>query len=274
MVNFSSTNPYAANADMAGNTTTYFPYGTGKSLQPNFYGGQSMKDTQAYKDWQKQLTAAGYDQKARPYQFDQSAFVNPFYSQNQTQIQSGLQGAQGQAGATQGNQNALVDYLMKQSQGQTPTVGQLQLQQGLGQNIAGQMAAAATGRGNPALARRNMAQNIGTLGQNTAMQSAQTGIGEAEQARQDLGNVLGQQQSQQNQMIQYYMSQGLSQDQAQWQAQMDLQNQMAQQHSQAQQTLSQRYSAEKGATGKPGTGMQGAMGGIGAAMGALSFLGL
>lgn len=90
--------------------------------------------------------------------------------------------------------NPLIDQLTQGSQGQGPSLANLQLQQALGQNVSNQLGVAASNRSvNPALALRMASQNIASLGQGSAMNSAQARIQEQQNA---LSNLLAARQAQ------------------------------------------------------------------------------
>lgn len=247
---------------------------------------QQRKEQQ--KAYQTELGTQGYSLKARPYEFDTSAYVNPFYSQDKSMLQGNLAARTAQGGAQinqspqdywRQGQMGLADYLTAQMTGQMPTQSQLQLQQGLNRNIANQMAMAATQRGNPALAMKGALGNIAQLGQQTAGQAGQMALQEAAQARGELANLYSgarqsdiglatsqgqldlESQKALDNMTQFYVSKGLDLDTAQWQARMELENQKAQQHTQAQQIQTQLPKGESKASKIMG-GIGGALGGI------------
>jgi hypothetical protein len=87
-------------------------------------------------------------------------------------------------------QRGLADALTQQSMGQGPSLAGAQLSQARDQNIATQMALAASGRGvNPALAQRQVANQAAMAGQQAARDSATMRIQEQLAARQQLAGV-------------------------------------------------------------------------------------
>jgi len=92
-----------------------------------------------------------------------------------------------------GDQLGLAQQLQAQSQGQGPSLANLQLQQALNQSQSQAMGMAASQRGvNPAIAARNAQMSMGQNQQAAAMQSAQTRMQEQMNAQGQLGNVLNQ----------------------------------------------------------------------------------
>ena len=117
------------------------------------------------------------------------------------------------------------------------------------------MAMAASARGGGGAAAQRTAQyGAGSAQQQLAGQTSMLRAQEQMQAQQQLGGALQQRE----QLMQQYLSMGLSHDQAQFKAQMDLQQLMAQQHAGAQQTA-------LGAPGGEGIGGKLLGAGIGAA---------
>lgn len=161
-----------------------------------------------------------------------------------------MQAARAGASEFRGGQADFMGELQRRAMGQGPSVAQLQLQQGLDQNIAAAKAMQA-GSSNPALAQRSavnaMAQAQGAANQQMAqlrasemMQAGNQYMGALGQARgqdqslalanagfqqganqQNLGAQM-QQQQMNDQMTQYYISQGFSEDQARQKAAMEL----------------------------------------------------
>jgi len=102
------------------------------------------------------------------------------------------------AGAEAGAmQKSLAQQLMEQSQGQGPSLAQMQLQQGADQNIKNQAALIASQRGmNPAQAARAVAMQGAAQGQNLANQAAQLRLNEQLQKQQLLSQTLQGQRGQ------------------------------------------------------------------------------
>jgi hypothetical protein len=88
-------------------------------------------------------------------------------------------------------QKSLAQQLMEQSQGQGPSLAQMQLQQAADQNIKNQAALIASQRGmNPAQAARSIAMQGASQGQNLASQAAQLRLNEQLQKQQLLEQTL------------------------------------------------------------------------------------
>lgn len=199
------------------------------------------------RDWaQNQYADQGYRLEARPYEFDESRFSNPYYDSNHDMLSAGMNGVRGRqdpfgSRKLQGN---FADYLLQQYRGDGPSLAESKFRGNLDQNIKATMAMANTGRGNRGLAMRTAQYQLGDMNSQAANEVAQ--IRSTEQM--NAGNLLGQtyqgmrsadlEQGRMNDaMTQYYTSQGLSLDQAQWAAQMELQKMKGEQHSTAQATL-------------------------------------
>lgn len=145
-----------------------------------------------------------------------------------TQAQGGYQGLQGQ-------QQALAQALLAQSQGQGPNPAQEMLKQQTQANIKGAAGLAASSKGvNPALAARLAAQQGGMMNQQAAGQAALMGAQQQLGAQGQLGNLYGQmgqqnlgyqQMLQQAQAEQNRVMAGQSQQANQIGAQMQLGNQ-------------------------------------------------
>jgi hypothetical protein len=194
-----------------------------------------------------------------------------------------------------GQQSQLGSMLMQQAQGQGPSVAQLQLQRGLGQAIASQRAQAASARGiSPGLAQRLASQGIAQAQSQTNADAAQLRAGEMMQARGALGSMLAgqrgqdqgiaaqqaglqqganqanlgasmQQQGMNDQMTQYYTSQGFSRDQAAQMAAAQLQQLNADQQTSAnslnqataEENAKRQQTAQGGMISAIGTGLGG-----------------
>lgn len=109
----------------------------------------------------------------------QAASIGQFYN--------GGNGAQYRSG-----QDQLIGQLQAQANGQGPSLATAQFNRSLESGVAAQQAQANSGRGNPALAGRLAAQNIGGLTQGLAGQASQARQQEQMNARQQLAGVLGQ----------------------------------------------------------------------------------
>ena len=164
-----------------------------------------------------------------------------------------LQGLAGQANGAQGMRapgfdqsqqglTGLAGMLMNQATGQGPSLAQEQLKQATQTNVANQMAMAGQTRGeNPAMQGYQSAQQAGQLNQQAAGQGVQAGIQERLGAMGQLGQTYGQiggqgmqQQQMNNQLQEYFTSQGMSAEQAQLQAQIAQQQMLAGSYGQAQ----------------------------------------
>lgn len=150
---------------------------------------------------------------------DASAFQNPFTGQTQQQLAQLMAQTQGQQapvaqgaqlgpmqqaaapnlstqGATAGQQSQLAQQLFNQSMGTGgPSIAQQQLQHGLQQNIAGQMAQAGSmaGFGNPSLIGRQLQNNLAGAQLQTNQQAGLQRAQEQFNAQQNLSGLLGQQ---------------------------------------------------------------------------------
>jgi hypothetical protein len=100
----------------------------------------------------------------------------------------------GQEQDTRNQTNNLAQTLLAQSLGQGPSLAQGQLQDATDRNIAQQQALAASARGvNPALAQRLAAQNVASINQNAASDSALLRNQEQLGAQNSLGSLLNSQ---------------------------------------------------------------------------------
>jgi len=109
-------------------------------------------------------------------------------------------------GDTFNNQNALARALLAQSQGQGPSLAQMQLQDATNRNIQQGAGLISSQKGiNPALAARLIANQSANANQQAAGQSAQARLAEQMQAQQQLQGLYGQiagQEINQNQLYQ------------------------------------------------------------------------
>lgn len=112
----------------------------------------------------------------------------------------------GRAGTVYDQQQALAQALLAQSQGQGPSLAQMQLQDATNRNIKQNAGLISSQKGvNPALAARLIANQSAQAGQSLAGQSAQARLMEQMQAQQQLGGLYGNianQQLQQQQLLQ------------------------------------------------------------------------
>lgn len=112
----------------------------------------------------------------------------------------------GRAGNIYDDQRALAQALLAQSQGQGPSLAQMQLQDATNRNIKQNAGLISSQKGvNPALAARLIANQSAQAGQSLAGQSAQARLMEQMQAQQQLGGLYGNianQQLQQQQLLQ------------------------------------------------------------------------
>lgn len=120
--------------------------------------------------------------RGKEYNIDGNAFnVNGLNSYNQEQD-------------TRNQTNSLAQTLLAQSMGQGPSLAQGQLQDATDRNIAQQQALAASARGvNPALAQRLAAQNVASINQTAASDSALLRNQEQLGAQNSLGSLLNSQ---------------------------------------------------------------------------------
>lgn len=116
----------------------------------------------------------------------------------------------GRTGNVYDQQQALAQALLAQSQGQGPSLAQMQLQDATNRNIKQNAGLISSQKGvNPALAARLIANQSAQAGQSLAGQSAQARLMEQMQAQQQLGGLYGnlaQQQLQQQQILQNAIS--------------------------------------------------------------------
>jgi hypothetical protein len=242
--------------------------------------GNSVKDVRKSMglDWQKKWAEErykdlGYKLGARPYEFDSSKFSNQYYDKNNQLLNSGRLDASGRT-LDQGNMRNFEDMLMAQYQGQGPSLAQNQYRQNVDQNIK---AALAIGNRSPA-AMRSAQYSVGDMNAQAANQSAQIRAQEQMMA----GQMLQQQQAQiqsgvleqqkaNDQLVQYYTSQGLSLDQAQWAAQMELENMKGQQHLGAQ-SIANKIGAPGGGGGNFWGNLTGGVLQAGSTLGAASIM--
>ena len=172
--------------------------------------------------------AQGYN--ATGVNIDPNAFNIQGADQMQHGFQSGATGSQSQAGQIYGQQGTLNGMLMSQANGGGPNPALSQLHQTTDQNIANQFAMAQGMGGNQAGAARNAMNQAGALNQNAAGQAATMRATQQLGAEGQLGQQLGQQSAQANQMTQFYLGQGMNLAQAQQQAQAQMQGLNVQQN--------------------------------------------
>ncbi len=148
--------------------------------------------------------------------------------------------------SAQQGQSALAGLLMGQANGTAPSLAGAQLRAGQQTNAANAMAMQAQARGvNPSMSAYNAGQINAAGNQQVNQDSAMAGIMERNTAAGQLGSVLNsqgqmglsaastgagltmQQQAQNNQLTQYYLSQGMSAQQAQLQANIAMQSILA-----------------------------------------------
>ena len=216
---------------------------------------------------------------ATPYPFQTQAWTNPYLTQNLTGMSAGVTAAQGQSVDLGGGnpfrtqQLGFLDTLQKQATGQTPSLAEAQYQAAQDQNLKAALAQQASMRGQNVGLQLRQAQNLrANTAADTARQGALLRMQEQNQNQTLYANALQQgrtgdisSQQTQNQMIQYYTSQGLSLQQAQWQAMMDLEKQKAQQWALAYQTNAGLAGANAQADSRLTGSVIGAIGSLGAA---------
>lgn len=172
---------------------------------------------------------------ATPYQTDPNAFQGGWQDPNSAYNPNNLANSAAAAGGAQApgfadaqaGLGGLAGQLQGQAFGTAPSLAMEQLRQAQGANAANTMALQASSRGvNPAQAALNASQVNSAGNQQMAAQGVGAALQERNAAQGLLGNVyqaqgsMGlQQQGQNNQMVQYYISQGMSAQQAQLQAQ-------------------------------------------------------
>ena len=203
-------------------------------------------------DPSKQFGTPGQNNfNASPYQTDPNAFNGGWQNRNSAYNPNQLaQNAQNAGNAqapgfaeSMGGLSGLAGMLQGQADGSAPSLAMEQLRQAQQTNAANTMALQASQRGlNPAQAALNAAQTNAQGNQNVAAQGVGAALQERNAAQGLLGQTYGQmggmglqQQGQNNSMVQYYMSLGMSAQQAQLQAQIA-----------EQQLNSQNYNAAQG----------------------------
>jgi len=277
----------------------------------------ALKDIRGYgRNLEEYYKALGYREGATPYLYQRDAFTDPYRDQNKEMLARALAARQGVEtptvqGATidptqqeqfRNYQLNLANQLQGQATGQTPSLGELQLKQGMSDAMAQQRAFAASQGGvSPALAARQAAIAGGELQGQTNMAAAQTRLAEQLQAQQQLAGLAAQgresdlglagaqanlmqqaslanqqaqlqAQNQLDQMTQYYVTQGLSLDQAQWAANMALEQLRGEQHAQAQKTGADITSAELQSSAAKSQGRSNMTGGILSGLGGIGAL--
>lgn len=187
---------------------------------------------------------------------------------------------------TRNAQMGLMQQLQAQANGQGPSLAQMQLQRGQESAMANAMAMGASQRGaNQAGALRNIGTQQAGIQQGLAADSAQLRMQEQMMAQQQLAGLTGQmrqqdigassaqtqfaQQSRQmnDQMVQFYTSQGMSLQDAQLKAQMELEKLRTQQNIEQMKIEQERDAANKKLAGDV---VGGAMDMVGGGLGAIS----
>lgn len=163
---------------------------------------------------------------------DASAFQVPGYQESRdlfAQKAAGSENRQIGADFRQG-QAGFINQLQQQAAGQGPSLAGNLLQQGMDRQTAAMIAANATASGvSPALQQRQAMMQTAQGQQQLAGQMANARIQEQMAAQQMLGTALGQARGQDiqtqqvnDQLVQFYISQGMTLDMAQMAANMDL----------------------------------------------------
>lgn len=200
---------------------------TWDSLNDHPYWGDTVPSSGMSKD----------DYIKRQYAMNEGAFTNPYMGSDMELLRSGRLDSQSKARnayesylKNRQNQYNLADRLMAVYEGRGPSMAQQAYLKNVGDNINASLAMGNSGRGSRAAAMRMAQYNVGNANMQAANQASQI----REQERMNaLSALQGQYASIANQdiemrkasdqMVQYYMSQGLSQTQAQWAANMELQ---------------------------------------------------
>lgn len=171
--------------------------------------------------------------KAKGYDVDPNAFVDPNAAANREEYAAGAAGAANRTGNQQfrDGQADLISTLQGAVAGNAPSVAESTLRGGADRSLAGAMALQASGSNatNPSLAMRAIGQAHAGISQNLARDAATLRAGEIATARGELGNVLGQarggdlqQQAANDQLVSEYLRLGYSNDQASFMAQQEL----------------------------------------------------
>lgn len=227
--------------------------------------------------------------EAKPYEYDESAFVDPYREENKAMLDAEKEMARGReidrsnADAARLQQMQLSGALMNQAMGQGPSIAEAQLRSGMDRNLAQANALMASNAGvNPALAARQVGMGRALAGQQLAQDAAAARLQEQQMAAQTLGGVLGQMRGQDiqvigqetnlqalnDQMVRAFTEMGLSLDQAQFLANQRLQELMGQQHMGAQQI----NAGIAGQNAQAGTQLLGGLLGAGATLGSAAML--
>jgi hypothetical protein len=265
--------PPGAPIQHSGSPTGWLNPQTGLPAQPpqpnqSFGGGGNgafSPETNAYLNQQEQekaknkamMEAQGYTLEAHPYQFDPSKFTNPYYSQDKGMLDQMLATYQNQKGPQISGD--LKNLYMNQAKGIGPSIAEASYNKAKNEGISNILAMNASSRGgNRGASNRAAMYNVGNLGVQGAQDVALAKMQESEAGKQGwlgIEKTQGQfdlaNQDQKNQMVQYFVSQGLSLNQAQWAAGIKLQEMQAEQHAGAQQTLAGINAAK---AGKPSFG--------------------
>lgn len=203
-------------------------------------------------------TLGGGGDKAIPYPFKEASFTDPYLTENLSFLQKQAQAGQAQAiplGAEnqyRAQQLAFLDTLRKQSTGEAPSLAEAQYKAAQEQNLRAALAQQASLRGGNVGTQLRQAQTLqGQTSADIARQGALLRLQEQQQAQQLYSQSLASGRSadvasQQtlNQMVQYYTTQGLTLQQAQWKAMMDLEDLKAKQWATAYQTQAGIAAAE------------------------------
>lgn len=198
--------------------------------------------------------------EATPYQFDESAFSDPFLQDNMDMLGREKEMARGRTteldtAPQQQFRNAqlgLMGQLQAQAAGQGPSLAEQQLRGAFDRQQNQALAQASTLAGSPELALRNLRNQQAQGAQNLAHQATMARMQEQLNAQQALMGLTGQgrgqdiglaqaqaqaslqQQALNDAMVRAFTQMGLDQQQAQFMANQRLQELMAQQHMGAQ----------------------------------------
>lgn len=185
------------------------------------------------------LLGMGFSAPER-YNVNAASFVDPNAGVDRQQLQDALAAQQNRQTALANDpfrpqQEQLANMLMLQAQGQGPSLAQNQLQQATDRNIQQQQGMMASNRGVGAgLAMRAGMQNVAGLGQQAAMDSANTRMQEQMNAQSQLGAALEAGRAGdvntaalRDEMLRYYQGAILSQSEANRQAQIQKENLMS-----------------------------------------------
>ena len=206
----------------------------------------------------QELKDMGLSWKTAPYEQNQEAYQNPYLSTQLADIAAGKEATTSQiAGMAvpqqefRNTQSSLIGQLQAAANGEGPSVVQQTYRKAVDDALSANKASTLSSNLNPAMAARMNASGVASTVSNAARDAATLKAQEQVQARGELANVAQQartqditlasnQQNYLNDMTKYYMSLGMTQENAQFQANMDLDKARQEEYRAAQDTESKR----------------------------------